>query len=255
MQFYCCRRLQASDAEIFPYAGMFVLLLQTSPGFRCRDISLCRDVCFTAADVSRLQMQRYFPMQGCLFYCCRRLQASDAEIFPYAWTFVLLLQTSPGFRCRDISLCRDVCFTAADVSRLQMQRYFPMQGCLFYCCRRLQASDAEIFPYAGMFVLLLQTSPDFRCRDISLCRDVCFTAADVSRLQMQRYFPMQGCLFYCCRRLQTSDADISLCRDVCCSHLGLIMRKPVNALCEQQRRRSACASMLSDQRLCCSMPG
>ena len=31
------------------------------------------------------------------------------------------------------------------------------------------------------------------------------------------------------------------------------MRKPVFAICEQQRRRSACASAQSDQRLCCSL--
>ena len=32
------------------------------------------------------------------------------------------------------------------------------------------------------------------------------------------------------------------------------MRKPVYAICEQQMRRSACASAQSDQRLCCSLP-
>ena len=32
------------------------------------------------------------------------------------------------------------------------------------------------------------------------------------------------------------------------------MRKPVFAICEQQRRRSACASAQSDQRLCFSLP-
>ena len=32
-----------------------------------------------------------------------------------------------------------------------------------------------------------------------------------------------------------------------------IMRKPVYSICEQQRRRSACASAQSDQRLCCSL--
>ena len=32
------------------------------------------------------------------------------------------------------------------------------------------------------------------------------------------------------------------------------MRKPVFAICEQQRRRSACASAQSDQRLCCLLP-
>ena len=31
--------------------------------------------------------------------------------------------------------------------------------------------------------------------------------------------------------------------------------KPCFALCEQQRRRSACASAQPDQRLCCSLPG
>ena len=33
-----------------------------------------------------------------------------------------------------------------------------------------------------------------------------------------------------------------------------VIRKPVYAICEQQRRRSACASAQSDQRLCCSLP-
>ena len=33
-----------------------------------------------------------------------------------------------------------------------------------------------------------------------------------------------------------------------------VMRKPVYAICEQQRRRSACASAQSDQRLCYSLP-
>ena len=37
--------------------------------------------------------------------------------------------------------------------------------------------------------------------------------------------------------------------------LSLVMRKPVSAICEQQRRRSAWASAQSDQRLCCSLPG
>ena len=32
------------------------------------------------------------------------------------------------------------------------------------------------------------------------------------------------------------------------------MINPVYAICEQQRRRSACASAHSDQRLCCSLP-
>ena len=37
-------------------------------------------------------------------------------------------------------------------------------------------------------------------------------------------------------------------------YLSLVTRKPVIALCEQQRRRSACASAQSDQHLCCSLP-
>ena len=32
-------------------------------------------------------------------------------------------------------------------------------------------------------------------------------------------------------------------------------RQPAFAICEQQSRRSACASAQSDQRLCCSLPG
>ena len=41
---------------------------------------------------------------------------------------------------------------------------------------------------------------------------------------------------------------------ICGYYWSHVMRKPVFALCEQQRRRSACASAQSDQRLCCSLP-
>ena len=34
-------------------------------------------------------------------------------------------------------------------------------------------------------------------------------------------------------------------------YLSHVMRKPVYAICKQQRRRSACASAQSDQRICC----
>ena len=37
-------------------------------------------------------------------------------------------------------------------------------------------------------------------------------------------------------------------------HLSRVMRTPVYAICEQQRRRSACASAQSDQHLCCLLP-
>ena len=37
-------------------------------------------------------------------------------------------------------------------------------------------------------------------------------------------------------------------------YMSHIVRKPVLPLCKQQRRRSACASAQSDQRLCCSLP-
>ena len=38
------------------------------------------------------------------------------------------------------------------------------------------------------------------------------------------------------------------------SDLSHIMRKPVLAICEQHRHRSACASVPSDQRIYCSLP-
>ena len=38
------------------------------------------------------------------------------------------------------------------------------------------------------------------------------------------------------------------------NHTSHVMRKPVFAICEQQKRRSACVSAQSDQRLCCSLP-
>ena len=37
-------------------------------------------------------------------------------------------------------------------------------------------------------------------------------------------------------------------------YLSLVTRKPVIALCKQQRPRSACASTQSDQHHCCSLP-
>ena len=39
-----------------------------------------------------------------------------------------------------------------------------------------------------------------------------------------------------------------------CKYMSHVMRKPVYAICKQQRCRSACASAQSDQRLCCSLP-
>ena len=45
---------------------------------------------------------------------------------------------------------------------------------------------------------------------------------------------------------------LGLCVRLYMSH---IMRKPVYAICEQQRRRSACTSTQSDHHLCCSLPG
>ena len=36
--------------------------------------------------------------------------------------------------------------------------------------------------------------------------------------------------------------------------MSQVMSSPVSAICEQQRRRSACASAPSDQHLCCSLP-
>ena len=38
------------------------------------------------------------------------------------------------------------------------------------------------------------------------------------------------------------------------TYLSHVMRKPVLAICEQQRCRSACAAVQSDQCLCCSLP-
>ena len=38
------------------------------------------------------------------------------------------------------------------------------------------------------------------------------------------------------------------------SYFSHVMRKPVYATCEQQRRRSACSSAQSDQHLRCSLP-
>ena len=59
---------------------------------------------------------------------------------------------------------------------------------------------------------------------------------------------------------ETSSADAfemtSVCYcpiDVPWVYMNHIMRKPVYAICEQQRRRPACASTQSDQRLCCSL--
>ena len=38
------------------------------------------------------------------------------------------------------------------------------------------------------------------------------------------------------------------------NHLSNVMRRPFLAICEQQRCRSACASVQSDQHICCSLP-
>ena len=38
------------------------------------------------------------------------------------------------------------------------------------------------------------------------------------------------------------------------NHLSHVMRRPILAICQQQRCRSACASVQSDQHICCSLP-
>ena len=55
--------------------------------------------------------------------------------------------------------------------------------------------------------------------------------------------------------IQTTKVQISLCIHNEAKLFGPVTRNPVIALCKQQRRRSACASAQSDQRLCCSLPG
>ena len=55
--------------------------------------------------------------------------------------------------------------------------------------------------------------------------------------------------------LQLKWICLTWCRFVCKHDMSHVMRKSVYAICEQQRRRSACASAQSDQRLCCSLPG
>ena len=45
-----------------------------------------------------------------------------------------------------------------------------------------------------------------------------------------------------------------LSHDMAQKYMSHVMRKPVYAICEQQRRRSACASPQSDQHPCCSLP-
>ena len=50
----------------------------------------------------------------------------------------------------------------------------------------------------------------------------------------------------CCRDISKRTKGQSL------RYMNLVMRNPVFALCEQQRHRSACASVQSDQHLYCS---
>ena len=62
-------------------------------------------------------------------------------------------------------------------------------------------------------------------------------------------FKVQGCDAHNNReRFRISFHFIVSLYNHCLSH---VMRKPVCAICEQQRRISACASAQSDQRLCC----
>ena len=68
------------------------------------------------------------------------------------------------------------------------------------------------------------------------------------------------CLFFVCLQVYIQVDNILQSLWICetFTHyldMSHIMRKPVFAICKQQRRRSACASAQSDQRLCCSLPG
>ena len=48
--------------------------------------------------------------------------------------------------------------------------------------------------------------------------------------------------------------DVKVTHMPCKDNMSHVMRKPTFAICEQQRRRSACASAQSDQLFCCSLP-
>ena len=63
---------------------------------------------------------------------------------------------------------------------------------------------------------------------------------------------LQCACFHCteCRWIRNSLKD----QNLACNLMSHSMRKPVHAICKQQRRRSACISAQSDQRLCCSLP-
>ena len=52
---------------------------------------------------------------------------------------------------------------------------------------------------------------------------------------------------------QTSHHSLQFKGSLVLLHLIHVMRKPVLAICEQQKCRSACASAQSDQHFCCSL--
>ena len=54
--------------------------------------------------------------------------------------------------------------------------------------------------------------------------------------------------------LRQASTYVQSCQCYHVHDMSHVMRKPVLAISEQQRRRSACASAQSDQRLCCSLP-
>ena len=53
--------------------------------------------------------------------------------------------------------------------------------------------------------------------------------------------------------LNTITLETNTSTTLYCVNMSHIMRKPVFAVCEQQRHRSACASVQSDQGLYCSL--
>ena len=94
------------------------------------------------------------------------------------------------------------------------------------------------------------------CNDRNLCGNrMCFVVLRFRAISVA--FCLESCRYGCLSRLTFCHFDWRRERVTVVNllwnrwwELSLVMRKPVFARCEQQRRRSACASAQSDQRLC-----
>ena len=137
--------------------------------------------------------------------------------------------------------CRSACAFAQSDQHLCCSLLRQYNTWTYTCLIQNFKTLTSLWSWAGWFESYPVANPEDR-----FSRDVAY----IIRLTFNRKFTQTEC----CQQIYIYFYVYIWSYGSCSIYLGHVMRKHVYALCEQQRRRSACASAQSDQRLCFSLP-